>query len=571
MVYCGYCGKEFTPSPYQKRQYKAGKLIYCSKTCGNLHRYSNLQEVTEVKLNKIKDLIQNTNVTLEEIQKESGLSESVFKRVLDEYNLHRSKETINELRITKMQQTVKSKYGVDNVMELSEFRDKIAETYNNKSTDEKAIITDKIKSTKLERYGNENYNNMDKIQSTNMEKYGVNSGYLTEYGKQRHKEVSLELYGVDNPLKSKEIHIKSQNAIHKKYGVTSVMKLKSIQDKAKNTMLKKYGVDNVMKSSKYQSKMKTTMFDKYGVISGFMTENAINSHKHGTISKINREFAESLREITTSNVKLEEPILKYLYDIRVGENYLIDINPTVSHNTLISYPYRLGMTDKNHPIDKTYHLDRLYTANKHGYKLISIFDWDDVEKIKYIFQDKSVIYARNLNIKEVSVNEANEFLNKYHLQNMCRGQSVRYGLYKDNELIEIMTFGKPRYNKNYEWELMRLCTHKDYKIVGGAEKLFKYFVKNYMPKSIISYCDLSKFSGDIYIKLKFKRIGKISPSKHWSKNNEHITDNLLRQRGYDQLFNTDYGKGTSNEELMVKNGWLPVYDCGQATYLWENK
>ena len=44
----------------------------------------------------------------------------------------------------------------------------------------------------------------------------------------------------------------------------------------------------------------------------------------------------------------------------------------------------------------------------------------------------------------------------------------------------------------------------------------------------------------------------ITPSKHWYHLNSkrHITDNLLRQRGYDQLFNTNYGKNTSNKDLI---------------------
>ena len=58
------------------------------------------------------------------------------------------------------------------------------------------------------------------------------------------------------------------------------------------------------------------------------------------------------------------------------------------------------------------------------------------------------------------------------------------------------------------------------------------------------------------------------PNKIWSKENKKITNNLLLSRGYDQLFNANYGKGTSNEELMLKDGWLPVYDCGQARYTW---
>ena len=90
-----------------------------------------------------------------------------------------------------------------------------------------------------------------------------------------------------------------------------------------------------------------------------------------------------------------------------------------------------------------------------------------------------------------------------------------------------------------------------------------------MPTSIISYCDEAKFNGNTYTKLGFKCIRAGRPSKHWyhPKTKQHITDNLLRQRGFDQLFKTDFGKGTSNEILMLDAGFVEVYDCGQATYV----
>ena len=67
----------------------------------------------------------------------------------------------------------------------------------------------------------------------------------------------------------------------------------------------------------------------------------------------------------------------------------------------------------------------------------------------------------------------------------------------------------------------------------------------------------------------------IKPSKHWVhyKNLQHITDNLLRQRGFDQLLGDKYGtfgKGTSNDELMLSHGFVEVYDCGQSTYVWSD-
>lgn len=76
----------------------------------------------------------------------------------------------------------------------------------------------------------------------------------------------------------------------------------------------------------------------------------------------------------------------------------------------------------------------------------------------------------------------------------------------------------------------------------------------------------------------YKRLGMVleylgNPSKHWysykkSEKHQHITDNLLRQQGFDRLFNANHGKGTSNESLILKKGYLPVYDCGQSIYAW---
>ena len=372
-------------------------------------------------------------------------------------------------------------------------------------------------------------------------------------------------------MKSKIVRDLGKQVIREKYGVESSLSSPEVRDKILKTIREKYGVDNIMYLDKYKKKVNNTMFERYGVTSGFLTENAIKSHKQGTRSKINAKFVETLSEITSKKICQEKAVVKFIYDVIIDETILIDINPTITHNTFMSYPYRLGVVDENVPVSKTYHLERVENAVEHNYTLLSIFDWDDWEKIKYLLQDKEIIYARNLKLREVSLDDTNAFLNKYHIQNTCKGQIVRLGLYdKTDNLIELMTFGKPRYNKNYEWELLRLCTKAEYKVVGGAERLFKHFLKIHNPISIISYCDYSKFTGEVYERLGFKRKGKLQPSKHWSRGSEHITDNLLRQRGYDQLFNTNYGKGTSNEELMLKDGWLPVYDCGQITFVWQN-
>lgn len=339
--------------------------------------------------------------------------------------------------------------------------------------------------------------------------------------------------------------------------------------KTKQTNLEKYGVDNQFKREDIKLQAKVTKSIKYNDSNYNNRQKAAETFHNNfgdvkvitsKVSAINKKFFEFIK-----GDSLEYPLDNYNFDIKKDDT-LIEIDPSYTHNSL---PYKIRGIYGN--LDKDYHFNKSKCALDHNYKCIHIFDWDDWNKILYLLQNKQTLYARKLSVKSVPLEVCNEFINKYHLQNSCKGQEVRLGLYLDNELVEIMTFGKPRYNKNYAWELLRLCTKPEYKVVGGAEKLFKHFILEYKPHSIVSYCDFSKFSGEVYTRLGFKQKGSITPSKHWSKGNKHITDNLLRQRGYDQLFNANYGKGTSNEELMIENGWLPIYDCGQITFIWKDE
>ena len=308
------------------------------------------------------------------------------------------------------------------------------------------------------------------------------------------------------------------------------------------------------RSAESLEKAKQTCLERYGVAWACQRQEA---RLKGQNSTANTEFEELL---IANNIEYtrEFPIGTYSYDFKVG-NYLIEIDPYATHNST------WGIRN-NPPKSSNYHKQKSDLAKENGYICIHKFDWDDSQKIINILKKNAKIGARDCQIKEVSKKEAEDFININHLQNYTK-DTIRLGLYYDSRLVSIMTFGKPRYNKNYEYELVRYCATIN--IIGGGEKLFKYFIDNYNPTSIISYCDEAKFSGNTYIKLNFKRIRSGRPAKHWynPKTKQHITDNLLRQRGFDQLFKTNHGKGTSNEVLMLEAGFVEVYDCGQATYV----
>ena len=107
----------------------------------------------------------------------------------------------------------------------------------------------------------------------------------------------------------------AKQKIKDKYGVESVFQLPEVRQKCEQTWLDKYGETNPMKSKTNKTKLQNTMIEKYGVTSGFLTENAINSHKYGTKSNINNAFAEQLRQETGLNVIQEKAINNFIYDI----------------------------------------------------------------------------------------------------------------------------------------------------------------------------------------------------------------------------------------------------------------
>lgn len=313
-----------------------------------------------------------------------------------------------------------------------------------------------------------------------------------------------------------------------------------------------------MMADEIKEHLHTSVKEKYGVDWYCMHPNARTYSTNN--SKPNKEFEKLL---TSEGIPYEREfsIENKSYDFKVG-NVLIEIDPTPTHNINWS-PF-----DKDKGVPYEYHEVKSKLATDNGYRCIHIWDWDDKQKVIATLMKRERIYARDCNVRFVEKNEYQPFSIENHLQGTAQS-SLGIGLYKDAELVSVMTFGKPRYNKNYQWELVRYCSK--YFVVGGAEKLFKFFVNSINPLSIVSYCDLSKFEGKTYERLGF-RLKSISLGKHWfnMKTRKHITDNLLRQRGFDQLLGDTYGrfgKGTSNEELMRNFGFDEIIDAGQATYV----
>ena len=197
---------------------------------------------------------------------------------------------------------------------------------------------------------------------------------------------------------------------------------------------------------------------------------------------------------------------------------------------------------------------------------------------EYTGSKLTVYYARKLKIKNVSYSEAKLFFETSHIQGMSQAL-VYIGLYDKTKLVACMSFSKPRSlskikDNNCEWEIVRFATLINTSVIGGASKLFKNFIMNFNPNSVVSFCDIRFSSLDpqetVYPKLGFQYAG-------YSKPNYRYRDPIFNKTYSRQAFQKHtlekrlevFNSALSEKENMTINGYIRQYDCGNHKFVWK--
>ena len=129
-----------------------------------------------------------------------------------------------------------------------------------------------------------------------------------------------------------------------------------------------------------------------------------------------------------------------------------------------------------------------------------------------------------------------------------------------------MTFSKPRFNKDWEWELLRFCNKLNTTVVGGASKLLKGFINMYNPKNILSYADRCWSKGKLYENLGFDLI-KTSPPNYWvTKNYLHREHRIKYQKHKLSKILDSFDQELTEWENLKANGYDRIWDCGNLVY-----
>ena len=470
-------------------------------------------------------------------------------------------------RITeKRRQTCLEKYGVDSISKLQSVSDKKSNTFKMRDDEAKAKTVLKIKQTKFERYGDENYTNAQKQSLTRQ-----------SFSDEHNQQI--------NELRAK--------TVQQKYGVANVSQTDSVKQKISNRLQLANAV-KFFNNCIVNNDLVEPLFDLEHYI----------EHSHDELmwrcKKCGKEFS-SKKYHHYINSQIPARCLD-CFPLRqpksVGEDEIVEFIKTFYHGEILKNtrsviaPLELDIWipelklaieydgvywhSENMGTDCNYHLSKTERCENNGIQLIHIFDveWHNNKDMvqsrlrNMIAGSNNKLFARQCKICEVGKHEANEFLSQNHMQGPCAFKHA-IGLRFNDQLVSIMTFGKPRFNRDAECELLRFCNALRTQVVGGASRLLAFYEKTYHPSSIISYADRRWSIGNLYETLGFEKCGATKPN-YWYWNYAQSTSFLENRVRYQKHKLKDvldkFDKSKTEVENMFDNGYFRIFDCGNLVY-----
>ena len=469
---------------------------------------------------------------------------------------------------TKRKTTTLERYGSETFHNIEKAKKTRFE--HNKGKWHSDDFSKKVKETKFGKYGDENWSNPEKTSKTNMGKYGV-------------------VY----PFQSKEIRSRAVESFMKKHnGISCVFKLPSVMKKTHKGIRKRsYGFI-------LEDKNITPNFTEEEYVNGSSeTEFEFICSKCGSKFKSTWERGFCKRCPTCypepsgmSNAECElYEFLKNNCGSKWSVFHRTDINKNILNKREIDIVLKsvsgqylcieydgLFYHSEENGKHTNYHLSKTEECEKSGIQLIHIFENEWISKQKIVESRllnllgiyENTVYARKCSIKTVDKDTKDRFLDQNHIQGKC-SSSFNCGLYFENDLISLMTFGKSRFSKKYEWELIRFCNKTGYHVPGSAGKLLKFFEKTMKPKSIVSYADRRWSVGKLYYSLGFNLDHTSNPNYWYFKPNKPyvIYNRIGFQKHKLPKLLKEYDPKLSETKNMENNGYMRLWDCGNLVFV----
>ena len=619
---CSVCGKSFELQLIRGRNIRDLPKT-CSKECATKLKFKHGFPMQSSEAKKKAKATLQKNYGVDHPMHSQEIKDKLDKTMQEKYGVRRYTQTSEY--IDKAIATNQEKYGTDWPMQSKEIQEKSANTLmehygiTNPMQSEKLIkkAADTYKSHTGYDYSFQNPKVKEQVKQSNLEKYGVEYTSQVPEIQAKMKATMLERYGAADPFNSPVLSEKIRKTNLKRYGVDIPSKSSEVQERISNTMMTKYGVCRYSQTSEHRATIVTnpSKLDEWNKFLenpiSYVNDNFTNipTYKElaehlgvtdstlidripedvrvqiiqSTLSYVENEIVEYLKSIKSDiiinrhNRKLIYPqeIDIYLPEYQIG----IEVNPTGTHNS--TYGVYGDM-----PKAPSYHKRKTELCEQQGIFLFHIFgyEWQHKQDIiksmlcNLIGCNANKIYARKCEIRNVDNKKATAFLNTNHRQGEAYSK-IRLGLYYQDELVSLMTFGKLRNTLGQSsdtkdcWELVRFASKLNTTVVGGADKLFKAFVRQYAPKQVRSFSDRAHTKGTLYSKLGFTEIRRSAANYVWVNKKTNIAYNRLHtQKRHIKHFLQDnkIDLTLTEKQIMEDHGFVQVFDSGTITWEWQS-
>lgn len=450
------------------------------------------------------------------------------------------------------------------------------------------------KKTMLEKYGVEQPMHIpgvvEKMKETNRKKYGSDWYTQTDEYKQSVEETSLFKYGVKHFLSSEDIKSKRRDTCKEKYGFSNYAFLMVDHPEKLESWIEFRKDGEKYISEHYSEKLTRNQLSEdlgvsYSTISQEIRLKCLDDYVMCNVSYMEDEIVEYLKGMIPGIQiirRCKNIITPYGLDIYLPEySFAIECNPTYTHNSSTS-------SFTNDPKPVRYHQMKTEMCESKGVFLFHVFGYEWYNRKEIILSmisnvlgcNKAKIFARKCKLVEVSSSDSRKFLANNHRQGEASA-SIKIGLAYNDELLSLMTFGKLRGTIGTDktdtsncWELVRFCSKLNTNVVGGASKLFKYFVDNYNPEEIRSFSDRAHTKGNLYSKLRFHELRRSDPGYVWV---ELATDTpvnrvTVQKSNIKSFLHDDHiDLNMSESEIMIQHGFVKVFDSGTITWQWNRE
>jgi hypothetical protein len=128
-----------------------------------------------------------------------------------------------------------------------------------------------------------------------------------------------------------------------------------------------------------------------------------------------------------------------------------------------------------------------------------------ISKIKSKLGLSKRIFARKTEVKRIDKLQADAFLNENHVYGTVKAKH-KLGLFYEQELIALATFSPQRnLAVGRSVELVRFCSKNGTTIIGGLDKLMKFYEREFQPDHIMTYIDKDWGTGEAFLQIGYKK------------------------------------------------------------------